>query len=242
MHIDLFIDHKSLQYVFIEKDLNLRQKIWLELLKDYDMSVHYHLAKANMVADALSRVSMGGLAHVDSSEKEMAREVHRLARLGVRLDEVSNSGMVVVDSFKSSLVDEVITKQDLDPALELKALVKEGKVDVFSQGEGGALRYQGRLYVPCVDYLIERIRDKAHNSSYSIHPGSTKMYTNLRDVYWWGGMKRDIAKFVFSCHSYQQVKAEHQRLGGLTQEIEVPTWKWEEINIDLWLGSRLERI
>ncbi|PBO41486.1 hypothetical protein CKX42_26515, partial [Escherichia coli] len=62
------------------------------------------------------------------------------------------------------------------------------------------------------------------------------MYRDLRDVYWWGGMKKDIAKFVSGCHSCQQVKAEHQRPGGLTQDIEIPTWKWEEINMDFVVG------
>ncbi|KAH0669578.1 hypothetical protein KY285_023739 [Solanum tuberosum] len=211
VHVDIFTDHKNLQYVFTQKDLNLRQRRWLEFLKDYDMSVHYHPGKANVVADALSRVSMGSLAHVEEGSKELAKE--------------------------SSLVDEVIVKQDLDPSLvELKASVSSGKVEVFSQGGDGALRYQGRLCVPCVDGVRERVLDEAHNSFYSIHPGSTKMYRDLRDVYWWGSMKKDITKFVSGCHSCQQVKAEHQRPGGLTQDIEIPTWKWEGINMDFVVG------
>ena len=82
-------------------------------------------------------------------------------------------------------------------------------MEVFSQGGDGALRYQGRLCVPYIYGLRERILDEAHNSSYSIHPDSTKMYRDLRDVFWWGGMKRYIAKFISGCHSCQQVKAEH---------------------------------
>ena len=58
------------------------------------------------------------------------------------------------------------------------------------------------------------------------------MYRDLREVYWWNGMKRDIADFVANCPNYQQVKVEHQKPGGMTQEINIPTWKWEVINID----------
>ena len=87
MHEDVFTDHKSLQYVFTQKYLNLCQKIWLELLKDYDMSVLYHPHKANVVADALSRVYMGSVGHVNDDKKEIVKNVHRLACLGVRLEE-----------------------------------------------------------------------------------------------------------------------------------------------------------
>ena len=95
VHIDVFTDHKSLQYVFIQKELNLRQRRWLEFLKDYDMSVHYHHGKANVVPGALSRLSMGSVAHVEEERKELARDVHRLARLGVRLMSISDGGVTV---------------------------------------------------------------------------------------------------------------------------------------------------
>ena len=65
VHVDVFINHKSLQYMFTEREFHLRQRRWLEFLKDYDMSVHYHPGKANVVADALSRLSMGTVAHVE---------------------------------------------------------------------------------------------------------------------------------------------------------------------------------
>src|SRR5687767_13304654 len=85
IHVDVFTDHKSLQYVFTQKDLNIRQRRRLELLKDYDMSVLYHLGKANVVADPLSRLSMGSTSHIEDSKKELVRDVHRLAHLVVRL-------------------------------------------------------------------------------------------------------------------------------------------------------------
>ena len=81
--------------MFTQKELNLRQRRWLEFLKDYDMSVHYHPGKANVVADALSRLSMGSVAHVEEERKELVKDVHMLSRLGVRLMSISDSGVTV---------------------------------------------------------------------------------------------------------------------------------------------------
>ena len=74
--------------------------------------------------------------------------------------------------------------------------------------------------------------EEAHASCYSIHTGATKLYHDLQEVYWWDGLKKDIAEFVAKCQNYQHVKAEHQNPGGLLQEIQIPTWKWEDINMD----------
>ena len=69
VHVDVFTDHKSLQYVFTQRELNLHQRKWLEMLKNYDMNVHYHPGKANVVADALRRMSMGSTSHVENERK-----------------------------------------------------------------------------------------------------------------------------------------------------------------------------
>ena len=114
VHVDVFTDHKSLHYVFTQRDLNLWQRRWLELLKDYDMSVLYHPVKANVVADALSRYTMGSVSHSDEAKKDLVRDEHRLARLGVRLEDSSNSGVIVHHKSESSLVSEVKSKQHLD--------------------------------------------------------------------------------------------------------------------------------
>ena len=98
------------------------------------------------------------------------------------------------------------------------------------------LRYQGRLCVPVVDGLRYRILEIAHGSHYSIYLGSTKMYYDLREVYWWEGLQKDIAKFVPKGPNCKQVKAEHKNPGGLLQQIQIPTWKWEHINMDFVVG------
>ncbi|XP_075101689.1 uncharacterized protein LOC142177123 [Nicotiana tabacum] len=83
VYADIFTDQKSLQYIFKQRELNLCQRRWLKLLKDYDIDILYHPGKANVVADALSRCSMGSLAHVEEDKRTMTKEVHQLASLGV---------------------------------------------------------------------------------------------------------------------------------------------------------------
>ena len=108
------------------------------------------------------------------------------------------------------MVVEVKEKQDSDPILlELKGAVHNQRVKVFSQRGDGVIHYQDRWYVPDVGELRQHIFAEAHNIRYSIHPGVTEMYRDLREVYWWNGMKSDIAYFVSKCFNCQQVKVEH---------------------------------
>ena len=82
--MDVYTDHKNLQYVFTQKEWNLRHRRWLALFKYYDMSVLYHPVKANVVMDSLSRMTMGIVSHIEEGKKDLVKDVHRLARLGVR--------------------------------------------------------------------------------------------------------------------------------------------------------------
>ena len=95
--------------------------------------------------------------------------------------------------------------------------VQQGQFRYFIVDREGTLRLNTRLYIPDVDELRKEIMEEAHLSTYSIHPGSTKMYHDLKDTYWWNGMKRDIAEFMSKCLTCQQVKLEHQRPSGLLQ-------------------------
>ena len=78
--------------------------------------------------------------------------------------------------------------------------------------------------------------EEAHIFAYNIHPISTKMYHDLKDTYWWNGMKRDIAEFISKCLTCQQVKLEYQRPSGLLQQLPIPEWKWDMIAMDFVSG------
>ncbi|GJX53425.1 putative reverse transcriptase domain-containing protein [Tanacetum coccineum] len=168
----IYTDHKSLQHIFDQKELNMRQRRWIELFSDYECEIRYHPGKANIVADALSR-----------KERPESLNLH-----------------------------------GLDQQMEKK--------------EGESLYFMDRIWVSLIGDVRTMIMDKAHKSKYSVHPGADKMYYDLRDMYWWPGMKRDIATYVSKCLTCSKVKAEHQRPSGLLQQPEIPEWKWDKITMD----------
>ncbi|WVZ51950.1 LOW QUALITY PROTEIN: hypothetical protein U9M48_003047 [Paspalum notatum var. saurae] len=130
----IYTDHKSLKYILTQPELNMRQRRWLELIKDYDLEIHYHPGKAN----------------------------------------------------------------DME--------------------------------------LRKRILDEAHMSMFTMHPGSNKMYQDLKQKFWWTRMKREIATYVSECDVCQRIKADHLKPVGMLQPLEVPTWKWENIHMDFIVG------
>ena len=101
----------------------------------------------------------------------------------------------------------------------------------FEQGGASVIMYQGRVCVPMVDGLQERIMEEAHTSRYSFNVDFTKMYNDLREVYWWNDMKNDIEEFASKSPKCQKVKVEHQWPSGLDLKIELLELMWENINI-----------
>jgi hypothetical protein len=104
------------------------------------------------------------------------------------------------------------------------------------EDEQGTVWFKDMICVPDIESLRETILKEAHNSDYSIHPGSTKMYQDLKQKYCWYGLKRDVAAHVIMCDVCQRVKAEHQRQDGLLYPLKIPEWKWEEIDMDFITG------
>ena len=96
----------------------------------------------------------------------------------------------------------------------------------------GSLRYRGRVVVPHLTDLREKILREFHYSRFAVHPGDMKMYQDIRCQYYWSGMKRHVGDFVRRCLTCQQVNAEHQKPAGLLQSLEVAEWKWEHVTMD----------
>nr|GEZ01362.1 putative reverse transcriptase domain-containing protein [Tanacetum cinerariifolium] len=176
----VYTDHKSLQYILDQKELNMRQRRWIELLSDYDCEIRYHPGKGNVVADVLSRKD---------------REPLRVRSL--------------VMMVHTNLPDKILKAQT--------EAMKEENMKAENLGR-------------------DTIMHESHKSKYSIHPGSDKMYQDLKKLYWWPNMKVDIATFVRKCLTCAKVKAKHQKPSGLLQQPKIPEWKWEKITMDFVLG------
>jgi hypothetical protein len=119
---------------------------------------------------------------------------------------------------------------------EITENIVKGKSPGFHKDNKGTLWFGKRLCVPEDKTIRKVILSEAHESAYSIHPRSTKMYLDLREKYWWYGLKRDVAEYVALCDTCQMVKAEHQRPAGLLQPMQIPEWKWEEVGMDFIVG------
>jgi hypothetical protein len=119
---------------------------------------------------------------------------------------------------------------------EIRQLIWDNKTSDFSEDSQGTLWLGKRIWVPNLKPIKELILIEAHDSAYSIHPGSTKMYKDLKTQYWWCGMKPDVMEYIAICDTCQRVKAEHQRPTRLLQPLKIPKWKWEEIRMDFIVG------
>ncbi|KAJ9541676.1 hypothetical protein OSB04_028182 [Centaurea solstitialis] len=139
---------------------------------------------------------------------------------------------------KTNVVANALSRKILEAqreALKADNLKKETlhkMEEEFEERTDGVRYFKDRIWVPKVDQLRRMIMDEAHQSRYSIHPGSDKMYKGIKEHYWWPGMKKDIATYVSKCLTCVKIKAEHQKPSGLLQQPEIPEWKWERISMD----------
>ena len=184
---EVYSDHKSLKYIFTQRDLNMRQCRWMEFLEDYDFTLHYHPGKANVVVDALSQKSRGALASIASREWRMLEAV---GEFGLQYSEQAQGTLGILVA-TPSLLSRVIESQGQDAEIvSIRDRVQSGTGD-----EGcivhadGSLQYRGRVVVPQLTDLREEILREFHCSRFAVHLGDTKMYQDLRRQYYWSGMK-----------------------------------------------------
>jgi hypothetical protein len=230
---NIYTDHKSLKYIFTQSELNMRQRRWLELIKDYDLEVHYHPGKANVVADALSRKAHCNCIAAKSYNATLCHEMDKLSL------EIVPQGSLQNITVEPTLRDKIITAQQNDKGVQIirqKLAAREEKYKCFRSDGQGALWFENRLVVPKDRHLRRKILDEAHQSKFAIHPGSTKMYQDLKQNLWWTRMKREIAKYVAECDICQRIKASHLKVAGPLQPLPIPSWKWEDVSMDFVTG------
>ena len=161
----------------------MRQRRWIELLKDYDYQILYHPRKANVVADALSKKSMGSLAHVAEKKKEMVKELCKLFSEGLSLEMTETQPMITQFWVRSKLIDEIRAAQITDVECQkVVDRVRRGQEKRY-RISNEMLMLDNRVCVPNVNNLRQRILQEAHYAPYSVHPGATKMYHDIKTTY-----------------------------------------------------------
>nr|GEV43079.1 putative reverse transcriptase domain-containing protein [Tanacetum cinerariifolium] len=201
----VFTDHKILQHILRQKELNMRQRRWLELLAYYDCEIFYHPGKANIMADALSR------------KKQIKPLQVRALILTVHLNLPSQILEAQNEAFKEGNV-KAENLRGMDKSFEIRP---DGTRCIKSQS-----------WLPLFGGLRDLIMHESHKSKYSIHPGSDKMYHDLKKLYWWPNMKAIIVEYVGKYLTCFRVKAECQKPSGLLVQLEIPMWKRERITMD----------
>ncbi|GJW15215.1 putative reverse transcriptase domain-containing protein [Tanacetum coccineum] len=201
----VFTDHKSLQHILHQKDLNLRQRRWLELLTDYDYEIRYHPEKVNVVADALSQKKQIKPLRVRS----LIMTIH--PKLPSQILKAQNEAL----------------KEENVKAENLRGMDKSFKIR-----PNGTRYIKNQSWLPLFSGFRDLIMHECHKSKYSIHPGSDKMYQDLKKHYWWPNMKAIIVEYVGKCLTCSRVKAECHKPSSLLVQPEIPMWKWERITMD----------
>ncbi|GJV82489.1 putative reverse transcriptase domain-containing protein [Tanacetum coccineum] len=212
----VFTDHKSLQHILDQKELNMRQRRWLELLSDYDCKIRYHPGKANVVADALSM-----------KEREPLRVRALVMTIGLDLPKQ------ILDAQTEARKPENLKSEDVGGMLieNLKDPEKPRKEKLEPRADGTRC-FNNRSWLPCYGDLRTLIMHESHKSKYSVHSGSDKMYQDMKQLYWWPNMKSNVATYVSKYLTCLRVKAEHQKPYGLLVQPEIPQWKWDNITMD----------
>ena len=153
-----------------------------------------------------------------------------------------NLGIIQQGTLNQLRLESIILQRIIDAQKDnlgmkhIREKIRAGTAKCFKEDDQGVIWFKNRIVVPKNEELRQQILDEAHLSRYSIHPGSTKMYQDLKQHYWWTKMKIEIARYVAKCDTCRRVKAIHMKTAGPLQSLPIPTWKWEDISMDFVVG------
>jgi len=168
---------------------------------------------------------------VRNEQPELCDELEKLKL------EIVEQGQLSEMIIKNDLEDRIQEAQKQCPEIQgIQELMQGGKVTDYRVDKQGTLWLKDRICVPKDERIREEILNEGHNSKYSIHPRSTKMYQDLKDHFWWHDMRTDIAEYVAKCDTCRRIKAEHQCPVGLLKPLDIPKWKWDDISMDFIVG------
>jgi hypothetical protein len=180
--VHIYTDHKSLKYLFTQPNLSMRQRRWLELIKDYEFKVHYHHGKVNMVADALSRKDW--CKHLTIQPHTSCCDPEELSLQVIPHRRLNNIAHI------PTIKEDVIAAQRTDVVMgHIRQRLELAEAQCIWQDADGVIWFKDRLMVPKDFKLCRKIMYEPHCSRYSIHPGTNKMYQDLKKSLWWTRMK-----------------------------------------------------
>ena len=195
----------------------MRQRGWMEYLKDYDFEIIYHPGKANVVANAFSRKRIH-MSAMMVKELELIEKLRDL-NLGIQLgeDSITCSALTLNSDILGMIRDE--QKNDVELQQFMSWVGTEKGKDYWMWSDG-ILRFRDRVCVPGNWRLRKQILTEGHKSRLNIHPCMTKMYKDMKQSFWWNGMKTNVGNFMASCLVCQKANIEHQRPGGTLEPLD----------------------
>ncbi|WVZ88972.1 hypothetical protein U9M48_035439 [Paspalum notatum var. saurae] len=221
-------------------------------LRKHEANYPTHDLELALVVHALKiwrHYLLGNTCHIYTDHKSLNRKAHCNvieARPTVRvicceMDEIEVPTEKHAELYsliiEPTIKDQIIVAQKQDKGMaHIRDEINERKKACFRLDEEGVLWFKNRLVVPKDIELRKKILDEAHASMFTMHPGSNKVYQDLKQKFWWTRMKREIVKYVSECDVCQRVKADHLKPAGMLQPLAVPVWKWEDIHMDFIVG------